>query len=131
MSDSRVVSWITFIGLVLVLIGVYLSVKTIINYIAFNKYPTGGVLNLNLAGITAYPQREQDCLSPQIYYLPDGRTTRPASQEEKDNEKIQQKNCLDGIKDSREQAKVNDISESLLFLFLGIGLLTTKKIFFK
>lgn len=130
-QKSKVPVWITFIGLVLVLVGLYATTRTIVNLVAFEKYPQVGVLTLSFTGMPQYYQQEKDCVYPQIYYSADGRTTRPGSPEEKANEKIQQRNCLEGIKDLRNQAKVNDISQSLLFLFLGLGVLASRKIFFR
>ncbi len=123
--------WITFIGLILVLIGLYATARTTINLVAFEKYPQGGVLPTNFSGVPQYFQQERDCNYPQTYYTADGKTTRPATPEEKENAKTQQQNCLEGVKEGRNQAKINDISQSLLFLFLGAGVLVSRRIFFK
>ncbi len=122
--------WITFIGLILVLVGLYASARTVINLVAFEKYPQGGVLAFNFSGMTQYYQQERDCTYPQTYYG-DGGKPRAATEDEQRNEQKQKENCLDGVKDTRNQAKINDISQSLLFLFLGLGVLATRKIFFK
>lgn len=122
--------WITFIGLILVLVGLYGSVRTIINLVAFDKYPQGGVLTFNFAGTPQYYQQERDCTYPLSYYAQDGKP-RAGTDEEKKNEQKQKENCLEGVKDTRNQAKINDISQSLLFLFLGLGVLVTRKVFFK
>lgn len=123
--------WITFIGLMLVLLGLYGSARTAVNLVAFDKYPLGGVLSFNIGNMPApYFQQEKDCNYPQTYYDNNGKI-RSAAPEEKVNEQVQKQQCLDSVKETRNQAKINDISQSLLFLFLGIGVLATRKIFFK
>ncbi len=130
-ADSKTNTWITFIGVILLLIGIYASVRTVINLKAFERYPQEGVVSFSFGGQPAYYQREEDCSYPRTYYDVTGQKTRPPTDEEKEQEKRDQKNCLSSVKDARERAKVNDISQSLLFLFLGVGVLTTRKIFFK
>lgn len=130
-TESKANTWITFIGVVLLLIGVYATVRTAINLKLFDKYPQTGVLVFNFGGQPIYSQREEDCFMPRIYYKVDAQTVRPSTPEEKEQEKRDQKSCLSSVSESRNTAKVNDISQSLLFLFLGIGVLATRKIFFK
>lgn len=127
---KKLPAWITFISLVLLLIGIYGTARTLINLKFFEKYPTEGILTVPWS-MPVYPQREQDCNYPQLYYQADGRTTRAATAEEKANETITLKNCLEGISEARNKAKINDISQSLLFLLLGTGLLAGRKIFFR
>ena len=128
---SKAPIWITFIGLILVLIGLYATARTAINLVAFEKYPQGGVLPANFSGVPQYFSQERDCNYVQTYFTADGKTTREPKAKEKEDEKKQQQNCLEGVKDSLSQAKINDISQSLLFLFLGLGVLASRKIFFK
>lgn len=128
---SKAPMWITFIGVMLVLVGLYATARTAVNLVAFDKYPQGGVLSFSFGAIPAlYFQQERDCMYPQTYVTPEGKS-RLATEEEKINEKRQQQICLESVKDSRNQTKINDISQSLLFLFLGIGVLVTRKVFFK
>ncbi len=131
-NPKRSYQWITFIGFILLLVGIYGSVRTAINLLAFDKYPQGGVIHFDVFNnpyVTMPVQREQDCTYPGLYYKEDGRTTRPPTEEEKNQEKTNQQNCLDSVKESRNRAKIDDISQSLLFLFLGAGVLSSKRIF--
>jgi hypothetical protein len=128
--ESKANTWVTFIGVVLLLIGIYATVRTAVNLVAFEKYPSTGVLTLNFSGMPAYMQREQDCFYPMTYTTPNG-APRAATADEKENEKKQQEICLSGVADARENAKVNDISQALLFLVLGAGVLISRRIFFK
>jgi hypothetical protein len=131
MKKSKLPDWITFIGIVLLLLGVYASIRTVINMTLFEKYPTEGVISLNFSGQAPYSQKESDCTYPQLYYMPDGRTTRPPSADEISVQKEQQQNCLASVAQARQNAKNNDIAQSLMFLFLGTGILVSRKIFFK
>lgn len=129
-NTSRANTWVTFIGVILLLVGIYASARTVINLKAFSKYPQAGVLSFSFGGQAPYYQRESDCSYPQSYYAPDGQV-RPPTDAEKKQEQDTVKRCVDAVTDSREQAKVNDISQSLLFLFLGVGVLASRRIFFR
>lgn len=135
-SSSRLNAWVTLIGLLLLLIGIYASGRTVVNLVAFQKYPTAGVLTFNFMGSGMYFPREEDCMMQvQMDIVPyPGETEATLSEEEKslqkEQEKQQQEICLSGIVDARKQARVNDISRSLLFLFLGGGVLGLRKYLF-
>ncbi len=103
-------SWVSFIGLILVLLGIYGSVRTAVNMAVFPKYPTAGVYYFNLLGSYAYTPP------------PD-----PNKEISAENKEKQVQACLAGIQGDRQQAKVNDISQSLLLLFLGVGTLLARK----
>lgn len=135
-SSSRPNAWVTLIGLVLTLIGIYGSARTVVNLVAFPKYPTAGVLTFNFMGSGMYYPREEDCMMQvgmDIVPYP-GETALTLSAEDKslrkEQEKKQQEICLSGVVVAREQAKVNDMSQSLLFLFLGGGVLVARKYLF-
>lgn len=132
-NGKKTNQWILFVAVMLILFGIYGSVRTIINMVAFDKYPQEGVYPalpiLSSRDYVPYYGREADCtLYPMIYYTKDG-ATRPATEEEKIQEKKQQENCLEQVRESREKAKINDISQSVLFLFLGAGVLIFRKMF--
>jgi hypothetical protein len=102
--------------------------------VAFDKYPQEGVYpNLPILSreyAPYYGGREEDCTAyPMVYYTRDGYTTRPATEDEKAQEKRQQENCISQIKEGRDKAKINDISQSVLFLFLGAGVFAFRRIF--
>lgn len=122
-------SWILFIGVILILIGSYALCRTLVNFVAFPKYPTTGVLTFNFSGYQAYSQREEDCSIPVTYYTEDGKSTRKPTDEEKEQDKISEQRCLSSVAEAREAAKVNDISQSSLFLFLGVGVIVFRKFF--
>ena len=128
-QNNKSHSWILFIGIFLILIGLYATGRTVINILAFPKYPTTGVLNISMMGIAPYEQREEDCYYPQTYYDIEGKL-RTATPEEKEQEKVNEERCLSSVKSSREATKANDISQSVLFLFLGTGVLIARKKFF-
>lgn len=134
--------WLTFIGIILLLAGVYGIARTSINLLAFEKYPQEGVYPaLPFFSSTSYMapmpySREGDCIANySIIYPTYDSNGRPVTMSEKEkaeaqkNLDIQKQNCLDGVKESRERSKINDISQSLLMLFLGAGVVAARKIF--
>ncbi len=126
-NGTKVNSIVSFIGLILLLLGIFATVKTGVNLVFFKKYPTYGVLSLNFMGMPPFMSREEDCLIfPQTYFNQAG-APRVASDDEKRMEKLQKEMCIGAVKQNRESAKINDISTSLLFLFLGVGVLVGKK----
>jgi len=131
MKKTKANSFISLIGLLLLLLGVYMSVRTSANFIFFKKYPTTGVMPAMtfMGGGMPYSQREEDCtMYPPTYFKPDGQP-RIATSDEKKAEEQQKKSCISGVEQARETAKVNDISSSLLFIFLGVGVLVGKRYF--
>lgn len=129
-KQSKTHPFISLLGLLLLLLGVYMTVRTCTNFIFFKKYPTTGVMPVMpfYGGGMPYSQREDDCYMyyPQTYFKPDG-LPRTATIDEKKMEEQQKKSCLSGVEQARETAKVNDISSSLLFVFLGLGVLIGKR----
>ncbi len=129
LKESKVSAWVLFIAIILLLIGIYGGVRTGVNLLFFPKYPTSGVLSMNFVGFPVYNQNEEDCAFPQTYFTADGKTSRPATPEEKEQEKINQQNCVRSAIQARESARINDISQSILFLFLGTGLIFSRRFF--
>lgn len=129
-SFPKLYPLVNFIAVVLLLTGIYCFIRIGINMVMFPKYPTTGVLNISFTGYPPYSQREEDCTSPQIYYTQDGSKTRQPTDEEKSQEKDTLKRCVEGVIESREAAKVNDLSQAILFSFVGLGILITRKFIF-
>ena len=128
-KQSKTNAFISLIGLFLLLMGIFMTVRTGVNLIFFKKYPTTGIMAIATPffGGMPYSQREEDCMMyPQMYYKPDGQP-RTATADEKKMEEQQKKSCVSGVEQSREAAKINDISSSLLFVFLGLGVLIGKR----
>jgi hypothetical protein len=121
--------FIHLIATILLLIGIYASLRTMINMKFFDKYPTAGVLTLSFVYPPYYP-KEEDCFYSQPYFDEKGKI-RKATIEELSSEKIAQQRCVNDVKNTRENTKMNDINMSTFFLFLGAGILITKKFFFK
>ena len=74
-KKSKSNSFISLIGLLLLLLGIYMTVRTCTNFIFFKKYPTTGVMpTISLyGGGMPYSQREEDCyMYPQVYFKTDG-----------------------------------------------------------
>ncbi|MBU0576201.1 hypothetical protein KJ654_00880 [Patescibacteria group bacterium] len=126
MNKTKTNSFITLIGFLLLLLGIYATTRTGVNLFFFKKYPTTGVLSINLMGFPPYSQRDEDCFYPQLYFAQDGESRDPSEAEKKYEEQLQL-SCINGIQQSRESTKINDISVSLLLLFLGTGVLAFKR----
>ncbi len=125
-------NWVTFLGIFMLLIGIFAAGRTVINMYLFpTQYPQSGVLAVNIGGQQPYYQRESDCnYPPTPSYDSSGKMAPPSPEQTKiDNQN--KSNCLAGVKDTREQTKINDIATSLLFLFVGFGLLVMRRFFFK
>jgi|GEM_PF-2739816 len=133
-----------FIGVLLLLLGLYGTLKTVVNLVVFDRYPQEGVYKLPFTQPEYYApaQREQDCASnyaymPQMYYDVNG-TVRPATAAELESEvlykaqqEVSEQNCVTGVEEARKMAMVNDISQSLIFLLLAVGILTFGRVFRK
>lgn len=130
-GESSAKIWIAFLGLLFLLLGIFAAARTAANIALFkDKYPQGGVVNLNFSGQPAYFSRESDCnYPPTVSYSPEGKPME-ASAEQKKIDEQNKANCLAGVKDARETARINDIATSVLFLFVGVGILTTRRFFF-
>jgi len=131
-----------FIGLVLLLVGLYGSLRTVVNLVAFDRYPQQGVFYTPVSPTNYAPyEREEDCAVnnsylPPLYYEDDGVTLREPSPTETEADaqyKAQQEryaaNCVAGVQESRAATMVNDISQSLIFLLLAIGVLVFSRVF--
>lgn len=119
--------WVTLIGLVLLLLGVYGAVRTVVNLAVFPKYPTNSVYSIPFGSVPYYGPREEDCTTMPGPFLTDT-SVKELNEEALEKEQEQSKQaCLSGVVQAREQAKVNDISQSALFLFLGGGILISRK----
>ncbi|MBU2542973.1 hypothetical protein KJ707_00175 [Patescibacteria group bacterium] len=121
---------INLLSVIFLLVGIYSMTRVIVNLKFFDKYPMTGVLYFNFYGVSPYYQKEEDCVYP-ITYIDDKGTARKPSQEEQDSEKNSQDRCLNDVKSNRDNAKVNDINTSIFFIFLGSGILITKKFLYK
>lgn len=117
MAVNKNYKWIDFLAILFILIGIFAATRIAVNLSVFDKYPTTGVLPINFMSMP-YPVREQDCSYP--VYGPDGFPI------ESETAKTQA-TCLEGVREARESAKINDISHSALFLFVGAGILYTRR----
>lgn len=122
MKENKLSYFVSVLALIFVLLGVYGSIRTTLNFYLFEKYPSGGVLSFN----NYYGEREEDCAYPMTYYGMEGKPREATADEEKMAEE-QKEICLSRVAKSRETAQVNDISVSLFYLFLGAGIFIGKR----
>jgi hypothetical protein len=133
---------LSFIGVVLLLLGLYGAFRTLVNLIAFERYPQEAVFSLS-SFQSDYTQREEDCAttyaySLPIYYQSDNVTPRKATAEEAKSDAAyaaqqeqNKENCVTGLQEIRKAAMVSDISHSIIFLLLALGVLFHNRIFKK
>ncbi len=121
--ENKLSYFVGALALIFLLLGIFGTVRTITNFYLFEKYPNGGVLSFN----NNFMQREEDCQSYPMSYFDNKGQTRPATQDEKKMADEQKQICLSSVAKSRENAKINDISISLFYLFLGTGIFIGKK----
>lgn len=123
--ENKFSYFVGVLALVFLLLGAFGSVRTLTNVYLFEKYPNGGVLSFN----NNFMQREEDCQSyvGPLSYFDDKGQTRLATEDEKKMAEDQKQICLSSVAKSRENSKVNDISISLFYLFLGAGIFIGKK----
>ena len=122
MKENKLSYFVSVLALIFVLLGVYGGIRTTLNFYLFDKYPSGGVLSFN----NYYGEREEDCAYPMTYYGMEGKP-REATEDEEKMATEQKEICLSRVAKSRETAKVNDISVSLFYLFLGTGIFIGKR----
>ena len=159
--QSTVYGWSGLIGILLVLAGLYGSVRTAVNLLLFPKYPSTGAFTLNFSGVAFYGPREEDCemsyfgsseisivpdaeseilrevsIAPdaesetlsQVSIPPEAKTEIPGEETKNiNNQERMMQSCLKGVSETRQQVKINDISQSVMFLVLGGGILATRK----
>lgn len=120
-KENKLAYFVSVLALFFLLLGIYGSVRTGLNFVLFDKYPNGGVLSFS-----NYSQREEDCFYPMTYFDNEGVARESTADEERMAEE-QREVCLSGVAKSRELAKINDISISLFYLFLGAGIFVGKR----
>ncbi len=133
-TNEKPNAWISLIGLLLLLVGIFGVLRITINVVAFEKYPSAGIFNFTNNN---YSPREEDCMSITNSFPfpvnPDGSTQKMTKEYEQimlDQQQQQFTSCVASAVSARDQAKVNDISQSLLALFLGVGVLMVRKYIF-
>ena len=121
---------INFLGYFLLLLGIYASIKTIYNHLYFKtQYPLVPVVNINPF---SYYESEENCYQQFSYpYYDDKGKPRQPFKEEKEMQEKNIKICLEKVKKQREQIKQNDVWISFMLVFLGGGILFTKRFYLK
>jgi hypothetical protein len=117
--------FILFVGVLSILLGLFSAFRVGINYKLYpGKYPTTGLFNPGY-----YGQREEDCTYPMGPYFDEKSMRREASAEETKMEQLNQERCLSQVKEARRNTEISDLTTEAFFLFIGIGVLASKKIF--
>ncbi len=117
--------FILFVGVLSVLLGMFSAFRVGLNYKLYpGKYPTAGIFSPGY-----YGQREEDCIYPMGPYFTEKSVPRKPTAEETEMEKLNQERCLSQVKEARKTTEISDLNTIAFFLFIGIGVLASKKIF--
>lgn len=124
--------WMTFLGLLLFLMGLYGVLR--IAHVSMRKvpYPSSGVFpnNILLPNSPSLSQESQCEPYPQVYYDygPDGKQTpRPATAEELNVAEQNRMRCIAGFNEDRSKQKQRDKNEAAFLIFTGVGLLAARR----
>lgn len=119
---------INFLGWLILLVGIYATIKTSFNFFYYKKYPVDPVIGPGFF----YPKYEEECYEQNNYPFFDekGKPRKPSLEEER-LRKENIKNCIKKIDKQREQTKQNDVWISFMLVFLGGGILYTKRFYLK
>lgn len=111
-AASKTPAWVTFTGTLLLLIGIFFGARTLVNMFLFTKYPT--TPSTSLAGLIGFGSNinEESC-----NYSAVGTSGTPDP------------TCLKMVADARDTARVTDITNAVFFVFIGGGVLYTRKRF--
>ncbi len=121
---------INFVGWLLVLAGIYAALKTSFNVMYYKgKYPVDPIIGIS----SVYPKNEEDCYETSLIGFPENEIGISKSQREQAEKRRERlfKICMARVKKAREEAKIKDIWTSFLFLFIGSGILLTKRFYLK
>jgi hypothetical protein len=132
---SSVPQWMFFIGVLMLLMGVYGLLRMIHISARSVPYPAQGVFPSNILFsnnqfFNTY-SRESECEPlPQLYYDYglDGKTTpRTPTEEEKMNEERQMSRCINGFEEDRAKQRQRDKNQAIFLVFLGVGLVFSRR----
>lgn len=107
---------INFLGIILLLAGIYGLALSTVNTIAFSRYPTEGVYSLSLKG-SSYNKREEDCR-----IIKDLGKIDNLTEEKQAAIKSNLDICWGGIVQERKKIQIWDFTQSAILFVLGISI---------
>lgn len=105
---------IQILGAVLIIAGFYGLTLSVVNTVAFSKYPTEGVYSINIKG-SPYNKREEDCRIVEDLNQIDNST-----EEKKEVQKSNLDICWGGVSQERIKVKILDYTQSTVLFILGL-----------
>lgn len=127
---TSVPAWMFFIGTLLLLMGLYGALRIAHIMQRGVPYPATGVLPANFLFDRGpfYYARETDCKSYALtYYEVDGKTPRPATEDEKSATVQNEQRCSQGFEEDRQKQRQYDRNLSAFLIFTGAGLLLSSR----
>lgn len=120
-------TFVNYSGWLMLLLGIFFSIKFIFNLVYYKEYP----LN-NIFFFPFYPKTQEECYQQSFYPLYDEKgITRKPNQYEEELRKNNYNNCINQLKNNRKEAKIRDFWLAFGFIFVGGGVLLTKKLYLK
>lgn len=128
MTAFRNNSWILFLSILSLLLGLFCLIRVGLNLTMFPTYPVGGVLPILQPSYLPSVVSESSCnTSSQVYYDASGMPTSTPSEAEKAQSAQSEKLCIQNVADTRNAVMWNDFGTTAIFLFLGLSLLGIRR----
>lgn len=134
MKGSSVTSLIFFVGVLLILVGLYGFVRIVHITLRGVPYPMHGVIPATIltpGESISYWGRESECDSyPQVYYESDkdgNQIPRKATKEELAMQEQSSKRCVVGFNEDRAKQNQYDKNQSAFLVFVGAGLVLARR----
>lgn len=102
------------LGAILIIAGFYGLTLSIVNTVAFSKYPTEGVYSINIKG-SPDEKREEDCR-----IIEDLNQIDNLTEEKKEAQKSNLDICWGGVSQERIKVKILDYTQSAVLFILGL-----------
>lgn len=129
---TRVTDWMFFLGLLLLLMGLYGELRIMHVTSKGVPYPSAGVLPSNILfdrpNVGAF-NHESDCNPyPQLYFENDLKTPRQPTMEESTQQEQLKMRCIDAFNEDRSKTLQYDRNQSAFLLFVGLGLIISRSL---
>lgn len=131
---TRVSNWMFFLGLLLLLMGVYGFARILHVQVRSVPYPSAGVYPptfLTPGNNNVFYTRESECEPyPQVYYDFDStgkQTPREANEQELMVAEQTMSRCIAGFEEDRAKQKQRDKNQAAFLSFVGLGLILSRR----
>ncbi len=127
MTAYRNNSWILFLSITSLLVGIFCLARISLNLLIFPTYPVSGVLPIFQPTYIPVSTPVSSCNMSQVYYDQQGMPTTTPSEAEKKQSEQSKEQCIQNIVETRNATLLNDLGTTGFFLFLGLVLLGIRR----